>query len=91
MELKKKVHWTEDDKEEHKVSPPRSTNSSPEEEVEEEKEEKEEKMLEKTPGDSDGGDSPVWDGDSQTDLKECRSETQTIDFQPSNSLLFDLD
>ena len=85
MELKK---LTEDDnKEQGEVPPPGSTDSSSVEEEEEEKEER----LKKTPAGGDGGDSPVWNGDSQTDLEECRSETQTIDFQPSNCLLFDLD
>ena len=85
--MKKKDHWTEDDnEEENKVPLPGSMGGSSEEE-----EEKEEERLEKIPAGGDGGDSPVLNGDSQTDLEECRSETQTIDFQPSNSLLFDLD
>ena len=85
MELELKKLTEGDNKEQNEVPPPGSTDSSSVEE------EEEEERLKKTSADGDGGDSPVLDGDSRTDLEECRSESQTIDFQPSNSLLFDLD
>ena len=83
MELELEKLTEDDNKEQDEVPPPGSMDSSSVEEQEE--------MLKKTPASGDGGDSPVWNGDSQTDLEECRSETQIIDFQPSNCLLFDLD